>query len=493
MLSFAFTITVSSILNQSIVIFFACFSMLAVAQMPGNASNAMSEPLAPDNVIFSEPEDIPDGTENAEDAEPSEDTEIPKGLAELDGEADERLVLTSLEDATPANDAIPYDALRRFVDVFDSIKRNYIEEASNEVLIENAIRGMIGRLDPHSVYFNEDEYQVFKEQTDGEYAGIGAVLDFQNGAIEVISAIPGSPAERAGMLSGDVISSINQQSVQDITLQEAITLLEGQPDTDISLGVLRGDEILNMNLTREIIQTDSVTANWLAPSVVQLRISQFQEDTTDSLRDTITQLQEKQPLKGIILDLRNNPGGYLLSAVSSADLFLNEGDILSVRDREKMEQQRYSAEEGDILDGAPIVVMVNRGSASSAEILAAALQENHRALIVGQKTFGKGSVQTLIPLYDGGAIKLTTAKYYTPKNNLIQARGINPDIRLTNIEANIIQESNIESEASLPNHLKNEQAKSPRRVVEQKIKDLAISDFMLYEALNILNTMIIAR
>ncbi|MBV7434444.1 S41 family peptidase [Cardiobacteriaceae bacterium TAE3-ERU3] len=464
-----------------IVIFIACFSTLVFAQTSG--------PLAPDNVVFSEPA-IASDSSSAEEVTPPE---LPQGVAELDSEEDERLILTSLEDSTPENDAVPYDALRRFVDVFDSIKRNYIEEASNEVLIENAIRGMIGRLDPHSVYFNEEEYQAFKEQTDGEYAGIGVVLDFQNGAIEVISAIPGSPAERAGLLSGDIISSINQQSVQDITLQEAITMLEGQPETEIALGVLRGDEVINMNLTREIIQTNSVTANWLAPGVVQLRISQFQEDTTDSLRDTITQLQEKETLKGIILDLRNNPGGYLLSAVSSADLFLNDGDILSVRDREKMEQQRYSAEEGDILDNAPIVVMVNRGSASSAEILAAALQENRRGLVVGQKTFGKGSVQTLIPLYDGGAIKLTTAKYYTPKNNLIQARGITPDIQLTSIEANIVKESNVTSEANLPNHLKNEQQINRKNTVDKNIASLATSDFMLYEALNILNTMIISR
>lgn len=411
----------------------------------------------------------------------------------LDPELEEDLITLTSLDTNPSNkDSIPYEALRTFVDVFDNIKQNYIEETSNETLIDNAIRGMIARLDPHSAFFDENEYQAFKEQTDGTYAGVGIVLDFQRGTIQVISAIPGSPAAKAGLQSGDIITAINHQPTQDITLQEAIKLLEGDPDTSLQLSVLRNNDIFDYNLTRERIQTNSVSASWPAQGILRLRITQFQEDTAESLRDAITHANHNQTINGIILDLRNNPGGYLQSAIDSANLFLERGTILSVRNRDQMEQQLYQAEAGDISAGVPIVVLVNRGTASSAEIVAAALQENHRALITGQPTYGKGSVQTIIPLYNGGAIKLTTAKYYTPAGNLIQARGITPNIRLATVTVKSVNDGNsAENESLLYNHLKNEQEKNSDAPPQDSHTTLASSDFMLYEALNILNTLII--
>ena len=403
------------------------------------------------------------------------------------------LTLTSLENES-ASDDIPFEALKTFVDVFDTVKSNYVEPVNNEALMEKAIRGMLGRLDPHSAYMNEKEYQEFEQQADGQYAGIGVVLDIKAGSMRVVSAIEGSPAARAGIQSGDIIAQVNGQNVSDLTLGETARLLEGEAGTEVKLVVQRGDGITEYNLLREIIATSSVSSRMLGDEYAYLRISQFQDDTTDALEKEIAALRVKHTLRGAVIDLRNNPGGYLDSAVATADLFLNSGPILYVRGRDPDQEEQYIASDGDILSGLPIVVLVDEGSASGAEIVAGALQDQHRAVIVGQPTFGKGSVQTVIPLYHGGAVKLTTAQYYTPSGNSIQAKGIVPQVLLTPLHVQQDETNAInERESALPNHLANPAGQSTTNAPSPQATDLAKQDFALYEALNILKTMAILQ
>ena len=403
------------------------------------------------------------------------------------------LTLTSLENES-ASDDIPFEALKTFVDVFDTVKSNYVEPVNNEALMEKAIRGMLGRLDPHSAYMNEKEYQEFEQQADGQYAGIGVVLDIKAGSMRVVSAIEGSPAARAGIQSGDIIAQVNGQNVSDLTLGETARLLEGEAGTEVKLIIQRGDGITEYNLLREIIATSSVSSRMLGDEYAYLRISQFQDDTTDALEKEIAALRVKHTLRGAVIDLRNNPGGYLDSAVATADLFLNSGPILYVRGRDPDQEEQYIASDGDILSGLPIVVLVDEGSASGAEIVAGALQDQHRAVIVGQPTFGKGSVQTVIPLYHGGAVKLTTAQYYTPSGNSIQAKGIVPQVLLTPLRVQQDETAAInERESALPYHLANPAGQSTTNAPSPQATDLAKQDFALYEALNILKTMAILQ
>ena len=401
------------------------------------------------------------------------------------------LTLTSLDSGKPDDD-IPFEALNTFVDVFDTVKGNYIETISNEALMEKAIRGMLVRLDPHSVYMNDKEYQDFEQQSDGQYAGIGVVLDIKAGSMRVVSAIEGSPAARAGIQSGDIIAQVNGQNVADLTLNETAKLMNGEAGTEVKIIVQRGDSIVEYSLLREIIATSSVSSRILNDEYAYLRISQFQDDTTEALEKEVAALRVKHTLRGAIIDLRNNPGGYLDSAVATADLFLNNGPILYVRGRDPDQEEQYLASDGDILAGLPIVVLVDEGSASGSEIVAGALQDQRRAVIVGQPTFGKGSVQTVIPLYHGGAVKLTTAHYYTPSGKSIQAQGITPQVVLTPLRVQQAENEGIsERESSLPNHLVNPAGQSPAQTAQNP--DLAKQDFALYEALNVLKTMAILQ
>ena len=401
------------------------------------------------------------------------------------------LTLTSLDSGKPDDD-IPFEALKTFVDVFDTVKGNYIETISNEALMEKAIRGMLVRLDPHSVYMNDKEYQDFEQQSDGQYAGIGVVLDIKAGSMRVVSAIEGSPAARAGIQSGDIIAQVNGQNVADLTLNETAKLMNGEAGTEVKIIVQRGDSIVEYSLLREIIATSSVSSRILNDEYAYLRISQFQDDTTEALEKEVAALRVKHTLRGAIIDLRNNPGGYLDSAVATADLFLNNGPILYVRGRDPDQEEQYLASDGDILAGLPIVVLVDEGSASGSEIVAGALQDQRRAVIVGQPTFGKGSVQTVIPLYHGGAVKLTTAHYYTPSGKSIQAQGITPQVVLTPLRVQQAENEGIsERESSLPNHLVNPAGQSPAQTAQNP--DLAKQDFALYEALNVLKTMAILQ
>lgn len=392
--------------------------------------------------------------------------------------------LVSLGEDTPPprNNDIPFEALKTFVDVFDAIKKNYVNEVSNQTLMEYAIRGMLARLDPHSAYMNNDEFEAFKQESEGEFAGIGVVLDIKAGSISVVSAIEGSPAARAGIASGDIILQINGQNVADLTLAETDKLLDGDVGSTITLTVQRDESILQHNLVREVIHTNSVSSTLLAPGYVSIKISQFQEDTADMLSREIESLKVKYELLGVVLDLRGNPGGYLESAVDSADLFLESGLIVSARGRDDSQNETFHARAGDVLAGVTMVVLVDEGSASGSEIVAGALQDHRRALIVGQTTFGKGSVQTITPLYYGGAVKMTTARYYTPSNQSIQGRGIVPDVTLSPLSVRVNEATADTRESSYPNRLDAEhsaKAASPDH-------KLAEQDFSLYEALNIL-------
>lgn len=392
--------------------------------------------------------------------------------------------LVSLGEDTPPprNNDIPFEALKTFVDVFDAIKKNYVNEVSNQKLMEYAIRGMLARLDPHSEYMNNDEFEAFKQESEGEFAGIGVVLDIKAGSISVVSAIEGSPAARAGIASGDIVLQINGQNVADLTLAETDKLLDGAVGSTITLTVQRDESIMQHNLVREIIHANSVSSFLLAPGYVSIKISQFQEDTADMLSREIESLKVKYELSGVVLDLRGNPGGYLDSAVDSADLFLDSGLIVSARGREEGQSESFHARTGDVLAGVTMVVLVDEGSASGSEIVAGALQDNRRALIVGQTTFGKGSVQTITPLYYGGAVKMTTARYYTPNNQSIQGRGIMPDVTLSPLSVHVNEAQADTRESSYPNRLDADHGAKP---VNPDHK-LAEQDFSLYEALNIL-------
>lgn len=393
--------------------------------------------------------------------------------------------LTSLGEDTspPRNNDIPFEALKTFVDVFDAIKKNYVTEVSNQALMEHAIRGMLARLDPHSAYMNADEFEVFKQESEGEFAGIGVVLDIKAGSISVVSSIEGSPAARAGIMTGDIILQINGQNIADLTLMEIDKLLDGDNGSSVSLTVQRDDNIFQHTLIREIIHTNSVSSSVLAPGYISIKISQFQEDTAEMLAKEIESLKVKYELAGIILDLRGNPGGYLESAVDSADLFLDSGLIVSARGRDESITEEFHAASGDVLEGITLLALVDEGSASSSEILAGALQDNRRALVVGQSTFGKGSVQTITPLYHGGAVKMTTARYFTPNGQSIQSKGITPDVVLSPLTVHA-REQIEQRESSFPNRLDADSSQKPAGNETQT--RLAERDFSLYEALNIL-------
>lgn len=408
------------------------------------------------------------------------------------------LELTSLaQESNPAKpDDIPFDVLQTFVDVFDTIKNNYVDKVDNRSLIEGAIRGMLTRLDPHSAYMNEAEYQSFTLNSEGQYAGLGMVLDIKAGSASVISAIDGSPAAKAGITTGDIISQVDGKTVAELSLTEIDNLLSGEVGSSVNLTIVRGDAVQQLSLIRELIHGNSVFSRMLSPDYAYLRITQFQDDTAQALAKEIQALHVKYQVKGMIIDLRDNPGGILHSAVESADLFLNSGTIVSIRGRDATQEEKYTASEGDVLSNLPLVVLVNGGTASAAEILAGALQDNQRALIVGQQTFGKGTVQSVSPLYHGGAVKLTTARYYTPSGASIQAAGISPQVSLSPLKVNPQRQVASESEKSLPNHLPN-QTVIPSSIEtpasSMSSASLAEQDFSLYEALNILTAMSILQ
>ena len=331
------------------------------------------------------------------------------------------------------NTSETYRQLNLFGDVFERVRAEYVEEATDEELIEAAINGMLTSLDPHSSYLNRKSFQDMQVQTRGEFGGLGIEVTMENGLIKVVSPIDDTPAFRAGLQPGDLITHLNGEAIMGLTLNEAVEKMRGPVGTDIRVTIRRGDagEPFDVNITRAIIKVQSVRFR-PEGDIGYIRITTFNEQTQSGLEKAIATLQQEigDKLKGYVLDLRNNPGGLLDQAVSVSDTFLDKGEIVSTRGRRAEDGTRYNAKPGDMAKGLPIVVLVNGGSASASEIVAGALQDHRRAIVMGTKSFGKGSVQTIIPLPGHGAMRLTTARYYTPSGRSIQQLGVTPDIEV---------------------------------------------------------------
>lgn len=389
-------------------------------------------------------------------------------------------------------ETLPIYELRIFTEIFAKIKNDYVEKIDDRTLIEHAIRGMLEGLDPHSSYLDEKSYIELKENTIGKFGGLGIEIGIENGSVKVISPIDDTPAQRAGVKSGDLIIKLNNKIIKGMTLEETIKIMRGEPGSDIVLTIVRKGEKepLNITITREIITLKSVKGKIISENYAYIRISNFQPNTTKDLKQMIEKLkiENKHHLNGLILDLRNNPGGTLNAAVGVADLFLKNDLIVYTEGRFDDAKLNFKAKPFDILDKTPIVVLVNNGSASASEIVAGALQDNKRAIIMGNTTFGKGSVQTIIPIDDKSGLKLTTARYYTPLGRSIQASGIQPDIVVDDIyfKNNMKRTNNTIKEADLNGHLNNSQ---DEKNINNKTADKIENDYQLYEALNILKAL----
>src|SRR3954464_4069592 len=335
--------------------------------------------------------------------------------------------------AAPQNTNTPetYKNLTLFGDVFDLVRNNYVDKVTDDTLVEGAINGMLTALDPHSNFLNAKNFTDMKVQTRGEFGGLGIEVSMENGLVKVVSPIDDTPAANAGLKPGDLITHLEGQPVQGLTLPEAVEKMRGPINSDITLTIRReGREAFDVKLTRANIKIQSVRSHIEGNNIAYVRITSFNEQTDVGLNNAMKNLKQQanNKLIGVVLDLRNNPGGLLDQAVAVSDAFLEKGEIVSTRGKRAEEAQRYNARPGDIASGLPVAVLINGGSASASEIVAGALQDHHRAVLIGTKSFGKGSVQTIIPLAGRGAMRLTTARYYTPSGRSIQAKGIDPDI-----------------------------------------------------------------
>jgi len=355
-----------------------------------------------------------------------------------------------------------------FGEVFDRVRSDYVEETKDSDLVEAAINGMLTSLDPHSGYMTEKAYKEMQVQTHGEFGGLGIEVTMENGLVRVVSPIDDTPAAKAGIKPADYISYINDEAVMGLSLPEAVEKMRGPVDSKVKLTILREDqtEPLEVTLNRAVIKIKSVKEHAEGDDIAYIRLTSFTEQTTDLMRDDFKDLKKKLPnLRGVVLDLRNNPGGLLEQAVSVSDAFLKQGEVVSTRERDPNKTKRYNAHSGDELidDNIPIVVLMNNGSASASEIVAGALQDHKRAVVLGTKSFGKGSVQTVIPLSDHGAIRLTTARYYTPSGRSIQAKGITPDITVLPAKIELIKATDkLRSEADLRKRLETLEEKKAR-------------------------------
>jgi carboxyl-terminal processing protease len=355
-----------------------------------------------------------------------------------------------------------YRNLNLFGDVFEKIRSDYVEKPDEQKLVEAAINGMLGSLDPHSSYMDAKSFRDMQVQTRGEFGGLGIEVTQEDGLIKVVTPIDDTPASRAGILSGDIITAIDGENVQGLSLNQAVDKMRGAPDTSVTLRILRGSnkDPQDIKVTRAVIQIKSVREHQEGDDIGYIRITQFNEQTFEGVRAAIQKFQNDIPaakFKGYILDLRNNPGGLLDQSIAVVNCFLDRGEIVSTRGRNADETMRYNARPGDLSKGKPVVVLINGGSASASEIVAGALQDHKRATILGTRSFGKGSVQTIIPLgQNNGAVRLTTARYYTPAGRSIQAKGIDPDVTvLQDVPDDLKGKDDTKGEASLRGHLKN--------------------------------------
>ncbi len=385
------------------------------------------------------------------------------------------------------NDQGTFRSLKLFGDVFERVRAEYVEDVGDDELIEAAISGMLTSLDPHSSYLNEDRYRDMQVQTRGEFGGLGIEVTMENGLVKVVSPIDETPAFRAGIEAGDLISAIDGEQVMGLSLGEAVELMRGAPNTDIALTILRegAEEPMEIELTRAVIKISPVRSR-VERDVGYLRVTTFNEQTEDALNDAVDTIQAEvgDELRGVVLDLRNNPGGLLDQAVQVSDLFLDRGEVVSTRGRTAEEVQRFNARSGDVLDGLPMVVLINGGSASASEIVAGALQDHRRAIVMGTQSFGKGSVQTIMPVSGEGAIRLTTARYYTPAGTSIQATGIVPDIEVKQATLDIEDaERQARRESSLRGSLDNDQNRDGG---DDERADLAERDYQLARAVDLL-------
>ncbi|UOM33339.1 S41 family peptidase [Acuticoccus sp. I52.16.1] len=368
-----------------------------------------------------------------------------------------------------AASADTYRQLNLFGDVFERVRAQYVEAPDEKALIASAINGMLTSLDPHSSYMPPDDFEDMQVQTSGEFGGLGIEVTMEGDLIKVVSPIDDTPAFKAGVLAGDLITHLDGEEVMGLSLAEAVDRMRGPVDTAIKITVRREgvDDPIDIEITRAKIQIQSVKWEIMGDDIGYIRVSSFNERTTTGVREGVKKLTEEagdKELKGFVIDLRNNPGGLLNEAVDVSDAFLNQGEIVSTRGRDEDKAQRYAAEMGDLIDGKPLIVLINGGSASASEIVAGALQDHKRATIVGTQSFGKGSVQTIVPLGANGAMRLTTARYYTPSGRSIQARGIDPDIEVKQPLPEELQgKLQARGEASLRGHLVAEDGEEEER------------------------------
>ncbi len=406
---------------------------------------------------------------------------------------------------------LPLAQLKKFSEVYARIKKDYVEDVDDKKLFTDAISGMLTGLDPHSAYLDKEAFTELREGTSGEYGGLGIEVGLENGFIKVISPIDDTPAQKAGLESGDLIVRLNDKSVKGMSISDAVKIMRGKPGEPIDLLVVREGENkrLKFTLVRAVITSSSVKQRIIEEGYGYVRISSFQSKTTSGVKEALEKLkiENKAHLKGLVLDLRDNPGGVLNGAVGVSDIFLTKGNIVYTEGRVADALMRYDATPDDLLEGAPLVVLVNQGSASASEIVAGALQDHKRALIVGKKTFGKGSVQTILPLDESTAVKLTTARYFTPSGRSIQAKGIEPDVIIATLaikkSGKKIDDIKPLSEADLSGHLLNPNGDKASGKGKDSVKgdvevkrdeattktSLAEEDYPLYEALNLLKGM----
>lgn len=377
------------------------------------------------------------------------------------------------------------DDLRTFADVFNQIRQGYVEEIDDSTLLQYAIEGMLSGLDPHSVYLTSDAFDDLQTSTSGEFSGLGLEVGMENGLLRVIAPIDGSPAAEAGVQPGDIILKLDNNPLKGMSLSDAVGKMRGPKGSEIELTIGRSGESqpLTLNLTRDVIKVASVRERWLEDGYAYVRVSQFQKSTGDDVAKALETLKKDHELKGVVLDLRNNPGGVLGASVDVAGLFMRGGEVVYTEGRLPNAAQSYGASEEDITNGAPVVVLINRGSASASEIVAGALQDHGRAIIMGTDSFGKGSVQTVMPISETRAVKLTTALYFTPGGRSIQAAGIVPDIRVDRARVTAIGEEGRISEADLIGHLGNGDGEERRKI---EASELQSRDNQLYEALTLL-------
>ena len=376
--------------------------------------------------------------------------------------------------------------LKLFGDVFERVRNEYVEEVSEEELVEAAINGMLTALDPHSGYLDPNRYRDMQVQTRGEFGGLGIEVTMENGLVKVVSPIDDTPAYRAGIEAGDLITHIDGEPVMGLSLGEAVERMRGPVNSEIELRVLRqaNDEPFAINLARAIIKISPVRAR-VEGDIAYVRLTTFNEQTNSMMREEVAKLKDQMgdQFRGLVLDMRNNPGGLLDQAVAVADAFLDQGEIVSTRGRRAQSVQRFNARAGDIIDGTPMVILINGGSASASEIVAGALQDHRRGIVMGTPSFGKGSVQTIMPISGQGAIRLTTARYYTPAGTSIQAKGITPDIEVQQANVELLEDANGRREADLRGRLDGDETGAE---ADDEAALLDATDYQLARAIDLL-------